>query len=45
MTTEVVLKDMGVRENGAKARVAQKYSLAHSSAKLRNKCLWVGRSS
>jgi hypothetical protein len=34
----------GVGENGAKTRVARKYSLAQLRAKLRNKCLWIGRS-
>ncbi len=35
---------MGAGENGAKARVTQEYSPARPRAKLRSKCLWIGRS-
>jgi len=34
MRVEVVLKNMGVRENGVKAQVARKYYLAHPTIKL-----------
>jgi hypothetical protein len=36
---EVVSKDVGARENGAKARVTQKYSLARPNITLQKKCL------
>jgi hypothetical protein len=36
---EVVSKDVGVRENGVKARVALEYSLAHPRARLQRRCL------
>ncbi len=35
MKVQVVSEDVGVWENGAKARVALKYSLAHPRTKLR----------
>ncbi len=38
---EVVLEDVGVGENGAKARATQEYSPTHSKAKLWNKHLWI----
>jgi len=41
---EVVLKDVGVKENGAKARATWKYSPAHPRAKLWNVHLWIKRS-
>jgi hypothetical protein len=31
---EVVLEDVGVRENGARAEVVQKYFISHSRTKL-----------
>jgi hypothetical protein len=40
--TKVVLKDVGVGENGAKTWAAQKYSLTWPKVKLHNKRLWVG---
>jgi len=44
MKAEVVLKHVGAKKNGAKAWVAQKYSLACPRVKLRNRRLWVGGS-
>ncbi len=44
MITKVVSKDMGVRENGAKARAIQEYSPSWSRVKLQNQRLWVGGS-
>jgi hypothetical protein len=38
---EVVSKDVGVGKNGAKARIAQEYSLARPRAKLQSRHLWV----
>jgi hypothetical protein len=37
MRAEVVLKDLGARENGVKMQVARKYSLAHLKVKLRGR--------
>jgi hypothetical protein len=39
MKVEVVLENMGVGGNGAKARVALKYSLAHPKIRLRRRHL------
>ncbi len=44
MIVEVVLEDMGVGENGAKAWVALEYSLAHPETRLWKRCLWIGGS-
>jgi hypothetical protein len=44
MKVEVVSEDVGGRENGAKARAAQKYSLARPRANLQSKHLRVGGS-
>ncbi len=41
MKVEVVLKDMDVKENGAKALVDLKYSLAHLKTRLQWRCLWT----
>jgi len=38
---EVVLKDVGAKENGAKTWTTWKYSLAHQGVKLWNKHLWL----
>ncbi len=44
MRANMVSKDVGVRENGAKMWAAQEYSLARPRAKLWNKHSWVRRS-
>jgi len=44
MKTEVVSKDMGAKENNAKAWTTQEYSPAYPKAKLWNKRLWIGGS-
>jgi len=36
---KVVLKDVGAKENGAKAQATEEYSCAHPRAKLQNKHL------
>jgi hypothetical protein len=41
---EVVLKDLGAKENGAKMCVTWKYSLTHPRTKLQKNCLWIGGS-
>ncbi len=41
MKAEVVLEDVGVRENGAKARTTWTYSPTRPKVKLWNKRLWV----
>jgi len=41
MRVEMVLKDMGAKENGSKAWVFLKYSLAHPKTKLRRRHLWI----
>ncbi len=43
MKVELVLEDMGAKENGAKMRKTPKYSLTCSKTKMWKKCLWVGR--
>jgi len=40
----MVLKDVGVRKNNAKAWSTRKYSVTCPRIKLWNKCLWVGGS-
>ncbi len=44
MKAEVVLKDVGVGENGAKEQVALEYSPTQLKTRLQNRCLWVGES-
>jgi hypothetical protein len=39
MKNELVLKDVGVGENGAKTRATQEYLPARPKAKLWNRCL------
>ncbi len=41
MRVEVVSKEMGVKENGAKAWVILEYSFAHPKTKLQRKHLWT----
>jgi hypothetical protein len=42
MRAKVVSEDMGAKENGAKVRLAQKYSLTYLKIKLQIRRLWVG---
>jgi hypothetical protein len=39
MKVEVVLDDVGARENGAKTHIVQKYFFAHPRIKLWKRCL------
>jgi hypothetical protein len=39
MKVEVVLEDVGVKENGAKTHIVQEYYFAHPRIKLRKRCL------
>jgi hypothetical protein len=39
MKVEVVLEDVGARENGAKTHIVQEYSFAHPRIKLQRRCL------
>lgn len=42
MKVELVLEDVGAKENGAKMRITWKYSLTCSKIKMWKMCLWVG---
>jgi len=44
MRVEVVLEDVGARENGAKAQTTWEYAYAHLRVNLWNGHLWVGGS-
>jgi hypothetical protein len=39
MKVKMVSEDMGAKENGAKVRIVQKYSLACPKIKLQRRCL------